>query len=52
MRGYNEIFETPKAQRVCGNCIHFERSTQWSGACAYHDNETDTSDSCEKWDGE
>lgn len=47
-----EIFDTPPDRRVCGNCIHFERATATSGSCAYHNDRTDTSDSCEKWDGE
>jgi len=52
MRGYIEVFETQKTKRICGNCVHFDRFTQWNGTCDYHNNETDTSDSCEKWDGE
>lgn len=52
MTRYIELFQTKPQNRVCGNCIHFDRFTQWSGTCAYHNGETDTSDSCEKWDGE
>lgn len=47
-----EIFDTPPDRRFCANCVRFELSSSTTGFCEQHKQFTDTSDSCEKWDGE
>jgi len=47
----SERFETHPAKRICANCVRYQPTYQWHGHCEDHNASTDSSDSCERWDG-